>query len=81
MEAMIKQIQDVSEGQILVGLAIGFVQQDIHLTMWITLAGTVVTLLVVVPPWPSFNKNPQPWLGSRTKVSHGGIVVQGMKVS
>ncbi|KAK5941777.1 hypothetical protein PMZ80_005728 [Knufia obscura] len=65
----------------LVALVVGFIQQAIHLTMWITLAGTLATLLVVVPPWPSFNKNPQPWVGSRTKMSHGGILVQGMNVS
>jgi len=64
-----------------VALIVGFIHQDIHLTMWITLAGTLATLLVVVPPWPSFNKNPQPWIGSRTKVPHGGIVVHGMKAS
>lgn len=25
-------------------------------------AGTVITLLVTVPPWPLFNKNPQRFL-------------------
>lgn len=63
------------------GLVAGFIQHDIHLTMWITLAGTLVTLLVVVPPWPFYNRHPQSWIGSRTKLPHGGIVVQGMKVS
>lgn len=63
-----------------IGLVVGLSQNDIHLTMWICLAGTAITLLAVVPPWPSFNKNPQSWVGSRTKVVHGNIVVQGIKV-
>lgn len=62
-----------------IALAVGYVQQDIHLSMWLCLAGTAATLLIVVPPWPVYNLNPQPWIGSRTKASQGGIVVSGFK--
>ncbi|KAJ9628510.1 hypothetical protein H2203_002410 [Taxawa tesnikishii (nom. ined.)] len=37
---------------------IGYVTQNIHNTLWIGLGGTAFTFLVVVPPWPFFNRNP-----------------------
>jgi len=62
-----------------VALIIGFIQQDIYLVMWIGLAGTVLAMLLVVPPWPVFNQHPQPWLGSKVTLPPGGIVVGGGK--
>jgi len=61
----------------IVALIIGFVQQDIYLTMWVGLAGTVLAMLLVVPPWPVYNGHPQPWLGSKATLPPGGIVVGG----
>jgi len=61
----------------IVALIIGFVQQDIYLTMWIGLAGTALAMLLAVPPWPVYNQNPQPWLGSKAILPPGGIVVGG----
>jgi len=58
-------------------LIAGFLQQDIYLTMWIGLAGTALAMLLVVPAWPVFNQNPQPWLGAKTALPPGGIVVGG----
>lgn len=58
-------------------LVIGYVQNDIYLTLWIGLAGTVLSMFVVVPPWPVFNRNPQPWLGSTAALLSKGVVVDG----
>lgn len=41
---------------------VGYIAQDIVLAVKIGLAGTLLTFLVVVPPWPFFNKNPVKWL-------------------
>jgi len=67
----------------LVALFAGFLQQDIHLTMWVGLAGFVVTMLAVVPPWTFYNQNSQAFIGSNTRhlLPPGGIVVGGMKLN
>jgi signal peptidase complex subunit 1 len=60
---------------------VGYLQQDIYLTSWIGVAGSVMTLLVVVPPWPAFNQHPELWLGSgKGGMLQSGIVVAGKKV-
>lgn len=59
--------------------------------LWIGLAGTVFTGLVVIPPWPFYNRNPEKWLGSTGRdqkksprsapgISVPGITVDGVKV-
>jgi hypothetical protein len=69
-----------------VAFLVGFIQKDIYLTLWIGLAGTAFTALVVIPPWPFYNQNPQPWLGSAAAARGGvgrnipGIIVDGVKV-
>ena len=59
----------------LLSLNIGYVRQDIILAMYIGLAGTALTFLVVVPPWPIWNRNPVKWLpvnsGTNTTTSTG----------
>lgn len=57
----------------------GFVTDDIFITLWTGLALTVAVMLLVVPPWPMYNKHPVTWLGSRTVIPSGGIVVGGKK--
>jgi signal peptidase complex subunit 1 len=60
---------------------VGYVQQDIYLTLWIGLAGCVMTVLVVVPPWPVFNQHPESWLRSGKGGSlRPDIVVGGKKI-
>ncbi|KAK6855885.1 hypothetical protein PG995_008036 [Apiospora arundinis] len=56
---------------------VGYLLQDIALALKLGLAGTVVTFLVVVPPWPFFNRNPVKWLpvGGGAAVAHQNIVV------
>ncbi|KAI0117626.1 microsomal signal peptidase 12 kDa subunit-domain-containing protein [Hypoxylon sp. NC0597] len=45
-----------------VSFLVGFILQDITLALKIGLAGTALTFLLVVPPWPFFNKHPVKWL-------------------
>ncbi|KAK2039733.1 microsomal signal peptidase 12 kDa subunit [Colletotrichum somersetense] len=47
---------------------IGYLLQDIKLAVYVGLAGTVLTFLLVVPPWPFYKQHPVKWLelGSRT---------------
>jgi signal peptidase complex subunit 1 len=59
---------------------IGFMAQDIKLTVYIGLAGTALTFLAIVPPWPFFNKNPEGWLPPHTATAGISIDVDGQKV-
>ena len=63
----------------LLAFIVGYVTQNIWQTLYVGLGGTAVTFLVVVPPWPFFNKNPLPWLPARTGrgALAQGIVVEG----
>ncbi|KAF7514295.1 hypothetical protein GJ744_000065 [Endocarpon pusillum] len=64
-----------------VAFVVGYLEQDIYLTLWIGLAGSVMTVLAVVPPWPAFNQHPEHWLRSGTPgMSKADIVVAGKKV-
>ncbi|RMJ22257.1 Microsomal signal peptidase [Aspergillus sp. HF37] len=66
-----------------IAFLVGFVYEDIHLTLWVGLAGTIVTALAVIPPWPAYNKNPEPWLvpAPGGKDGGAGVVVDGVKVA
>jgi len=67
-----------------IAFLIGFASQDIYQTLYIGLGGTALTFLIVVPPWPFFNKHPQAWLPPRTTAGalHGiSIEVDGKKVT
>lgn len=64
-----------------VAFVVGYLQQDIYLTLWIGLIGSVITVLAIVPPWPAFNQHPELWLRSgKGGMLHGGIVVAGEKL-
>ncbi|EMR69859.1 putative microsomal signal peptidase 12kda subunit protein [Eutypa lata UCREL1] len=45
-----------------VSFLIGFILQDIALALKIGLGGTALTFLLVVPPWPFFNRHKVEWL-------------------
>ncbi|KAF2170901.1 hypothetical protein M409DRAFT_63931 [Zasmidium cellare ATCC 36951] len=67
-----------------IAFLVGFATQNIYQTLYIGLGGTALTFLIVVPPWPFFNKHPQPFLPARTTNSalQGiSIEVDGKKVS
>ncbi|PGH28821.1 signal peptidase complex subunit 1 [[Emmonsia] crescens] len=63
-----------------IAFIVGYTYEDVHLTLWIGLAGTLITAMVVVPPWPMYNKHPEPWLiAGSGGVGREGIVVDGGK--
>ncbi|EHA22452.1 signal peptidase [Aspergillus niger ATCC 1015] len=92
MESLLAPIQDALEGQIdfqgqriaeLLSTVLLVLSGDIHLTLWVGLAGTLITGLAVIPPWPMYNKNPEKWLVPLTAGVGGGagIMVDGVKVA
>jgi len=58
---------------------IGFLLQDIALALKVGLGGTALAFLIIVPPWPFFNKNPVTWLpvggGAAVATSQQNIVI------
>lgn len=65
-----------------VSFLVGFFLQDIKLALYIGLAGTALTLLAVVPPWPLFNRHPVKWLpvGGNEAASQA-VVVDGKVIA
>lgn len=63
----------------LVAFAVGFFFQDIALALKIGLAGTSLAFLVIVPPWPFFNRHPVKWLpiggGAAVAASQQNIII------
>ncbi|KAF1933456.1 SPC12-domain-containing protein [Didymella exigua CBS 183.55] len=65
----------------IIAFLVGFAQQDITIALYIGLAGTALTFLIVVPPWPFYNKNPEDWLPAHNvSASSYSIDVDGQKV-
>ncbi|KAI1816231.1 SPC12-domain-containing protein [Poronia punctata] len=67
-----------------VSFFVGFFLQDITLALKIGLAGTVLTFLAIVPPWPFFKQHPVVWLpvaGSSVSASHQNIVIDEKMLS
>jgi len=56
---------------------VGYVKQDIKLALALGLIGTALTFLLVVPPWPFFNKHPVKWLPVGGEKKHEDIIVDG----
>ncbi|PMD28343.1 microsomal signal peptidase 12kDa subunit [Hyaloscypha hepaticicola] len=64
-----------------ISFLVGFFLQDIKLALYIGLGGTALTFLLVVPPWPFFNRHPVKWLPvARNETNSQGIVVDGKVV-
>ncbi|KAL3489442.1 microsomal signal peptidase 12 kDa subunit-domain-containing protein [Aspergillus germanicus] len=64
-----------------VAFIIGYIFQDLHLTLWTGLAGTILTGLVVIPPWPFYNNHPEKWLVPLPGAGGARVVVDGVKVA
>lgn len=65
----------------IIAFLVGFARQDIQLALYIGLAGSALTFVVVVPPWPFYNKNPEGWLPPHNaSASSYSIDVDGQKV-
>ena len=60
---------------------LGFIQQNIYITLWVGLGGTALTFLMVVPPWPIYNENPEKWLRGKSDLALAGIEVDGKKIN
>jgi len=61
-----------------ISFIVGFFLQDIKLALFIGLGGTALTFLLIVPPWPFFNRHPVKWLPvGRAETNSQGIVVDG----
>ncbi|PBP23897.1 microsomal signal peptidase 12kDa subunit [Diplocarpon rosae] len=79
-DQILEQVRDLAEGQI-VAFIVGFVKEDIKLALRIGLAGSALTLLMVVPPWGFFKRHPVKWLPVADKGTHSqGTIVDGMVV-
>ncbi|KAJ5736573.1 uncharacterized protein N7483_001698 [Penicillium malachiteum] len=65
----------------IVSFLVGYIYKDIYLTLWVGLGGTVFTALVVVPPWPFYNQNPEKWFNKSKKSGNPRVVVDGVKVA
>ncbi|KAK9900102.1 SPC12-domain-containing protein [Cystobasidium minutum MCA 4210] len=57
-------------GSALIAFVVGFILQDLRITMGIYATGFLTTLLVVVPPWNMYRQNPIKWLPAQS-VSEG----------
>lgn len=65
-----------------VALIVGYILKDIHVTLWVGLAGTLLAFLLVVPPWGVYKRAPVQWLkAERDGMAGIGIVVDGKKVN
>ncbi|MCJ1345695.1 hypothetical protein MMC31_003904 [Peltigera leucophlebia] len=60
---------------------IGFIEQNIYITLWVGLAGTAFTFFVVVPPWSPYNTHPETWLPSKAGLRAAVIEVDGKKIN
>jgi len=45
-----------------VAFLVGYFLQDIKSAVWITLGGTALTFVAVVPAWPWYTQHPLKWL-------------------
>ncbi|KAI1328500.1 microsomal signal peptidase 12 kDa subunit-domain-containing protein [Xylariaceae sp. FL0255] len=61
-----------------IAFIVGYFLQDITLALKIGLAGTALTFLAIVPPWPFFKQHPVKWLpvgGSSVPTQSQNIVI------
>jgi len=58
----------------------GFYTKNVYNCLWVGLAGTALTFVVVVPAWPFYNKNPVRWLPSRNYTGTINVEMDGKKI-
>jgi len=66
VESIVKIVLAVST---VVSFILGFAFQDLRVTFGILTLSTVTLTLVVLPPWPMFNRHPVKWLPVESVVS------------
>lgn len=65
-----------------ISFIVGFALQDIKLALFIGLGGSAFALVVVVPPWPLYNRHPTKWISDRgIHANTQSIIVDGKTVS
>lgn len=64
-----------------IAFIIGFVLQDIRLSLWTGLGGAALAFLIVVPPWPFFKQHPLQWLPPQGQTGGISVEVDGKKIS
>jgi signal peptidase complex subunit 1 len=65
----------------ILALVLGFAQQNIYITLWVGLGGTLLAFFVVIPPFPIYNENPESWLPAGSGIAGSGIEVDGKKIN
>ncbi|ORX62520.1 microsomal signal peptidase 12 kDa subunit [Anaeromyces robustus] len=50
-----------------ISFVVGFIMQSVRISCYIMLAGMIITALVILPPWPFYNKNPIKFLPVQKK--------------
>ncbi|KAJ7027515.1 microsomal signal peptidase [Mycena alexandri] len=65
------QVEQISRiwliGSTIISFILGFALQSMQLTFAIFGISTVLLALVIVPPWPMFNRHPTQWLAAAKK--------------
>jgi len=64
----------------LVAFIAGFILQNIYVTLWVGLAGSALAFLIVVPPYPFYNRSPESWLPGKC-LAGTGIEIDGKKIN
>ncbi|KAL2039140.1 hypothetical protein N7G274_008189 [Stereocaulon virgatum] len=65
----------------LLAFILGFVQQNIYVTLWVGLSGAAIAFLVVVPPYPFYNMSPEKWLPKGSGMAGSGIEIDGRRIN
>ncbi|TQS37563.1 hypothetical protein Golomagni_01960 [Golovinomyces magnicellulatus] len=57
---LLAMVLQISVG--IISFVVGFVLKDITLTIYISLGGSALVFLLVIPPWPIFKRHNVKWL-------------------
>jgi signal peptidase complex subunit 1 len=73
--------QDANMWQAL-AFIVGYISQDITLSLYVGLGGTAIVFLLITPAWPYFNRHPVKWIPvARSHMAPQGITVDGSVVT